>query len=153
MQSPSIFINILLILFPSFYSQGQSKFQWLDGVWKINDNSVYEVWRQGKSNASLTGISFTISNKDDTTVTEEIQLIKEGEWYYYIPDVAAEQEPVRFEITGYSSSGFKAENPLNDFPKIISYQFNPTDGRLKAAISGNGKSIEYAFEKLNLINR
>jgi hypothetical protein len=153
MQSPSIFINILIVLFPSFYSQGQSKSQWLDGVWKINDKSVYEAWRQGKSNASLTGISFTISNKDDTTVTEEIQLINEGERYDCIPDVAAEQEPVRFEIIGYSSTGLKAENPLNDFPRIISYQFTPTDGRLKTVISENGKSIEYAFEKLTLINR
>jgi hypothetical protein len=72
MQSPSIFLNILLILFPSFYSQGQSKFQ---------------------------------------------------------------------------------KNPVNDFPKIISYQFNPTDGLLKAVISGSGKSIEYVFEKLTLNNR
>jgi hypothetical protein len=148
MQSSSIFITFLLILLPSLYSLGQSKFQWLEGMWKLKDKSVYEVWQQGKSNASLTGISYTISNKGDTTVTEEIQLTKEGDRYFYIPDVAGAQGPVRFEITEYSSTGFKAENPLHDFPKIISYQFNPTNGQLKAVISGNGKSIEYVFEKL-----
>ena len=55
------------------------------------------------------------------------------------------QKPVYFKLTEITDIGFVCENQEHDFPKKIAYQL---DGKkLKAQISGNGKVIDYLFEK------
>jgi hypothetical protein len=62
-----------------------------------------------------------------------------------VADVPENKEPVYFKLTTITDHSFTCENPQHDFPKTISYI---KDGiKLKATISGNGKSIEYLFDR------
>jgi hypothetical protein len=124
----------------------QHKFEWLTGTWKLKDKNVYEVWIKSKVNDDLIGRSFRINNSD-TVVLEKITLTFKNNSYYYIPDVPQNAKPVDFKITTFDNSGFVAENPQHDFPKLIRYRLRSNDN-LEAAIEGNGKVIPYSFEKV-----
>jgi len=74
----------------------------------------------------------------------------EGNIYYYIPDVAGDQGPVRFKITQHDNTMFVAENSQHDFPKIIRYKLVKENGQdvNEASIEGDGKVISYTFVRL-----
>jgi hypothetical protein len=48
-------------------------------------------------------------------------------------------------LTEITYTGFVCENPGHDFPKKISYHVE--GHKLKAQISGDGKSVDYIFER------
>jgi len=137
----------VLILFNASL-QSQTHFGWLEGTWKQNEKSVYEVWTKGSGEILLEGVSYKISTKGDTVITEKISLVQEGDRYYYVPDVAGDQGPIRFSITQINETGFIAENPAHDFPKKIAYTYSKKNNQLTATISGDGKSIGFNFEKI-----
>lgn len=131
-------------------TQAQKKeFGWLIGTWKLKDKTIHETWSLGEDGKSLNGISMKV-NGTEATVLEEIKLIFSGNSFYYIPDVAGDQDPVDFHITSFDETGFVAENPNHDFPKLIRYKLIKRDDRefLEAAIEGDGKVIPYTFEKI-----
>lgn len=150
MQFKKIFWIILVSLLGFGHSSAQSStaFAWLEGTWKNRNRAAYEVWTKGKGDVLFHGLSYKISAKSDTVITEEIKFIREGEKFLYIPDVAGDQGPIRFIVTDFSSNGFVAENPAHDFPKKIIYRYFKDENQLKATISGNGKSIDFNFEKI-----
>jgi hypothetical protein len=76
---------------------------------------------------------------------EKLKLVIKDDNIYYVADIAENKEPVYFKLTTITGNSFVCENPQHDFPKMISYQ---KDGnKIKATISGDGKSFEYLFEK------
>jgi hypothetical protein len=121
---------------------------WLKGTWKrLNGKpgtSGIEQWTN-KSDSVLVGKGITL-NGIDTVFVENIKIVLRGGILYYVADVAENSAPVPFKFTMVKSTAFVCENKMHDFPKAISYQL--TDEKLKAAISGNGKSIEYWFERV-----
>jgi hypothetical protein len=142
---------ILLIWLLSIHcATAQDKnFQWLTGTWKIQNESVFEVWELKEGSQNLSGKSFRVEGAD-TVVTEVISLSYYKGSFHYIPDVAGDQPPIDFTITASDSQSFVAENPHHDFPKIIRYRYLRKEGRemIEASIEGNGKVISYSFEKL-----
>ena len=148
-------ILVLSFLFVIAYSDSNAqvtardfiKLQWLVGEWKrINSKpeaSGIEKWI--KSSASeLQGWGITM-NGNDTAFVEKTKLIIKDNNIYYVADVPENKDLVYFKLTAITDHSFTAENPLHDFPKVISYM---KDGlKLKATISGNGKSIEYLFDR------
>lgn len=142
-------VALLIISFPAFAQMPDHPFAWLEGAWKRPDKPVFEVWKKGEGKILLQGFAFRISPAGDTLVTEEIQFIREGDAYVYIPDVAGPQGPIRFKLTAFDEISFVAENPEHDFPKMISYTYQPQTQRLMATISGDGKSIPFPFERVN----
>ena len=143
-------VSVLLLLFAfPLWSVAQDKaFSWLNGTWKLEGKSVYEVWTAGKQ--LPTGKSYKV-NAGDTIMLEKMSLRKKGDDYFYVPDVAENKGEVEFKMTEITASGFVAENPQHDFPKIIRYKLIRKDGwvGLSASIEGNGKVINYSFSKVD----
>ena len=145
-----------IILCTSLYSAAQKneavtgnfkKLQWLAGEWNRTNarpgRSGLEKWVINSA-TEMQGWGITMKEKDTLLVEKAKLLVKDND-IYYVADVPENKEPVFFKLTSISEDGFVCENPLHDFPKIISYKRE--QGKLKATISGNGKSFDYLFEK------
>ena len=123
------------------------KLNWLVGTWNRTNakpgRSGIERWEL-TSNKELRGFGINLQGKD-TTFIEKLRIIIKDDNIVYVADVPENQKPVYFKLTEITESGFVCENPDHDFPKRISYQL---DGKkMKAQISGDGKVIDYFFEK------
>jgi hypothetical protein len=148
-----IFLLILLFLATSQpQDQSQTDFQkieWLVGTWNRTNISkpgktALERWEKTKP-FELKGYGVTLQGTD-TVFLEKITILVKDNSIYYVADVPENKQPVYFKFIKISNSGFECENPGHDFPKKITYQ---VDGnKLKAQISGNGKVIDYWFEKM-----
>lgn len=123
------------------------KLSWLEGKWERTNTKPgkkgFEIW----TNVSATewkgkGVSLTGT---DTTFIERLKLIVKEGTPFYVADVPENQKQILFRFTEFTDTGFVCENPEHDFPKKISYQ--KEGDKLKAVISGDGKSIEYYFVK------
>lgn len=145
---------ILIILFSVFLWEGYAqdttaeinKLSWLTGTWNRTNakagRSAHERWI--KKDQLLLGWGVRM-NGSDTTFVEKLKIIEQDKALYYVADVPENKSSVYFKITEITRSGFVCENPEHDFPKKITYQLEGT--KLKATISGNGKSVDYFFEK------
>ncbi|MBC9910146.1 DUF6265 family protein [Chitinophaga varians] len=107
------------------------------------DRSGLERWER-LSPSSLKGIGVTMKGKD-TLFVEGLQLQTKENALYYVADVAENKGLVWFKITAIDAEGFTCEDPEHDFPKKIVYA--RTGDQLKVTISGDGKSIDFFFEK------
>lgn len=82
----------------------------------------------------------------DTVFVEKIKIVVKDNELYYVADVPENKGEVYFRFIHFSRDGFVCENPQHDFPKKIAYSF---DGKtLRATISGDGKQMDYLFEKM-----
>jgi hypothetical protein len=122
--------------------------EWILGEWKRTNvkegKSEVEIWIK-KSETEFLGRSIHLKGSD-TAFVEKIRLISKDGSFYYVADIPENKEPVFFKIISVGETEFTCENPQHDFPKVIAYK--RTGAKLKATISGNGKSIDYLFEKL-----
>ena len=122
----------------------QNEFGWLIGTWQETKYS-FEIWKSEGN--FLSASAYQIDHQTGKQiVSEEIKLIKKGDDFYYVPDVAGPQGPVEFKITSFDKNSFVAENPEHDFPKKITYK--RTGELLEAAISGESKSLHFTFKKI-----
>ncbi|HEV8515545.1 MAG TPA: DUF6265 family protein [Cyclobacteriaceae bacterium] len=140
-----LILSICLLTVSSALFGQQKEFNWLIGTWQDAKYS-FEVWKDegGFLSATAYQIDHQSGNKN---VNEEIKLIKKGNDFYYVPDVAGPQGPIEFKITSFDKNSFTAENPSHDFPKKIIYK-KINEQQLEATISGGSKSISYAFKKI-----
>jgi hypothetical protein len=124
-----------------------SKLDWLVGKWTRTNarpgTSGYEQWER-KSLTELKGFGARIKGSD-TTITERTTLLLKDNAIYYVADVKENEKPVYFKLTQLTDNSFVCENPEHDFPKMITYTLD--GNKLKATISGDGKAIDYLFEK------
>ncbi|MGE0589403.1 MAG: DUF6265 family protein [Cyclobacteriaceae bacterium] len=128
-------------------SEKLDQLQWIQGTWNRTNvkpgKSAHERWKQMPDGTwQGWGVSFTGA---DTSFLEKIKIIEKDGKLYYVADVPENKEPVYFEFTTLTPSGFVCENPLHDFPKKIEYILNGS--KLEAITSGDGKSIPFQFEK------
>jgi len=146
----------LILLVPSLsFSQPVSpktsdftKLSWLEGTWTRTNitkpgRSAHERWEKTNLN-TLRGFGVTMQGQD-TIFLEKITVLIKDDAIYYVADVPQNRQPIFFKFTEITESGFVCENPEHDFPKKISYQLEGV--KLKAQISGNGKAIDYWFER------
>lgn len=123
------------------------KINWVIGTWYRTNakpgRSGIEKWEITSAN-ELRGFGINLQGKD-TTFVEKLRIIIKDDNIVYVADVPENQKPVYFKLTEISDTGFVCENPEHDFPKKISYQLEGK--KLKAQISGDGKAIDYLFEK------
>lgn len=140
-----------VLIFCSWTAQQKNeikKARWLIGTWenKTQRGSMYETWVK-ISDDELSGKSYMLKEKD-TIVFETVRLLQENGLLFYIPEVKNQNSglPVRFKAKIVSDMELKFENPLHDFPQIISYTKINADS-LVAEISGtkNGKERTQKF--------
>ncbi len=150
-------IILLLLVLSSYQSHSQQPstaitqlkdLHWLVGSWKrTNDKpgrTTIESWEKLPSH-ELTGRSVTLRGQD-TVFVEKFNLIIKDNVLYYAADVPENKKVIYFRITEASANGFVCENPEHDFPKKINYKKG--GDKLNAQISGDGKAIDFFFEKM-----
>lgn len=136
----------------AFAANGQadfSKLTWLAGKWERTNvkpgRSGVEIWEMA-SPSEMKGRGISLKGSD-TTFIEKLKIVSEKGTLFYVSDVPENKKPIYFRITEVSNNAFVSENPEHDFPKKISYQWDGS--QLKATISGDGKSMDYFFRKVN----
>ncbi|PTR00847.1 hypothetical protein C8P68_10175 [Mucilaginibacter yixingensis] len=146
-----LFLAALLTATITSHAQTQKDFgklHWLAGTWQSTNNKPGEIdtetW-QIASTTTMTGTGITLKGKD-TVFVEHLQLVVNGNAIYYMARVGKSLKAVPFKLTQITADSFTCENPEHDFPKKITYQLE--GNRIKAAISGDGKAINYEFVKL-----
>lgn len=121
--------------------------EWLVGTWKRTNTkpgrSGYERWEK-VNDQELQGHGVSL-NGSDTLFIEKLKIVLRNDTLYYVADVPENNRLVYFKFTALQEDGFTCENPTHDFPKKISY--NRRDQSLHAQISGDGKVIDYFFER------
>jgi hypothetical protein len=125
--------------------------QWLSGTWKRTNITKpgrvqNETWKRSSVDEWV-GIGVTMQ-QNDTVFIEKISIRFAGGILYYIADVPENKQPVYFRFTELSNNGFVCENPDHDFPKRIVYRLIDKN-KLIAQVSGNGKSTDYYFERVD----
>lgn len=122
---------------------------WLQGSWTRTNSkagqSGIELWKM-VSSTELSGRGITMQGSD-TVFVEKLKIIVHDGSLFYVADVPENQKPVLFRLTEVKQNTFTCENPSHDFPKKIAYTLQGT--KLHAIISGNGKSMEFLYEKKN----
>ncbi len=135
------------LAFSQLSSDKLSQFSWLEGSWKRTDAKpgyeAFETWWK-VSNKEYHGIGVTLK-AGDTVFVEQLKLIQKQDELFYVATVSPQAGPVYFKIVASKEDGFTASNPNHDFPKEINYNLN--ENRIKATISGDGKSIDFHFKK------
>ena len=143
-----------LVIFNTAFSIAQTspeenfkKLQWLAGEWNRTNTkpgkSGVEKWVL-KAATELQGWGISMRGTD-TAFVEKLKMIIKDNNIYYVADVPGNKEPTLFKLTKITDNEFVCENPEHNFPKQITYV---RDGdKMKATISGNGKSFDYLFEK------
>jgi hypothetical protein len=129
-------------------SRDFNKLNWLEGKW-IRTNvkpgkSASEMWKK-ISGTEWKGKGVTLKGTD-TVFVEKLKLIAKEGSIYYVADVPENKSEVLFKFIELTDHGFVCENPKHDFPKRISYSID--GNKLKAVISGDGKSMEFLFERI-----
>jgi hypothetical protein len=133
----------------SYTSDDLNKFAWLKGTWtRVNSKAgrtETEQWSPSL-NGGWSATSVTIEH-GDTVFIEKVEILVQSNQLYYVADVPENSNPVYFKIIELTEAGFVCENNSHDFPKKIQYRLEGKD-RLNAQISGNGKIIEYLFQRM-----
>lgn len=128
--------------------KGLNDLEWLVGTWKRTNTkpgrSGYEHWEK-VNDQELQGLGVSL-NGNDTLYMEKLKIVLRNDTLYYVADVPENNRLVYFKFTALQDGGFICENPSHDFPKKIMY--NKRDQSLHAQISGDGKVIDYNFERV-----
>jgi Domain of unknown function (DUF6265) len=124
-----------------------NKLSWLEGKW-IRTNvkpgrTAHERWKK-ISPTEMRGFGVNMKGSD-TVFVEKISIVIKDDGLFYVADVPENKKPVYFKFIEVSDRGFVCENPSHDFPKKIAYALE--GNKLKAVVSGDGKAIDYIFEK------
>jgi hypothetical protein len=124
-----------------------NKLSWLTGTWNRTNTkpgrTAHERWEK-TGNTEMQGWGVNLKGQD-TLFVEKLKLVIKDDHLYYVADVPENKQPVYFKLTEITKESFVCENPDHDFPKKITYLLEGT--KLKATISGNGKAIDYWFER------
>jgi len=148
-------VLLLSMLLPATLSYAQKytaqefkKLEWLTGNWNRTNMKAgslgYERWEK-VSPTKLTGEAAAIKGAD-TIFKEKTQLIIKGDDIFYVVDAAGNTETVYFKMTTITADGFVCEAPEHDFPKMITYKL--TGDTIKATISGDGKAMDFYYERM-----
>ena len=140
------FITLLLLITLIVSCKTEKKQDYPDflkGKWqRINekpDKQTFDFW-----NDNLTGIGFTLKNKD--TIFKEVMSIVSLKDTLYLKIEGVNEDPTLFKFTTQTENSFVAENKLNEFPKKIHYF---KDGKqLKCKISNKEFSVDFVFDEM-----
>jgi hypothetical protein len=146
------FAILFVFLITGARCQSKSDFKrlsWLEGTWTSTNSKPgqtgYENWKLTVL-GELGGVGVTMKG-NDTVFVEKFKIASRDGDLFYVADVPENKSPVYFKLTEITDNGFTCENPEHDFPKKIAYV---KDGdKLKATISGDGKSRDFLFIRKN----
>ncbi len=147
-------VFLALFLFSGQFLSAQTKYnlknldeiKWIEGLWeRTNDRAgqkTTEFWEIMPS-GEIKGYGLTTN--PDTLNYERLALKMTNNELVYEVILKNSTKPVNFKITQLDKNGFKAENPENDFPKVIEYK--KTDVGMTATISVPERAIDFLFKR------
>ena len=102
--------------------------KWLIGTWEMprpQGGYRIETWAMDSKNG-FTGQDLKIVGSD-TTLMENIKLLKDREGIWYIPTVPDQNQgqDIKFKLMQSNPYQFVFENPKHDFPQRITYHLKP----------------------------
>lgn len=132
-------------------SSKEPNFDWLLGDWaRTNDaegQSTYEQWQKVEEHV-YKGIGMTLESEQKVS-EEQMQFIQEnGDWRLEVR-LPNNPEPTIFKVTQLTENEFQAENPENDFPKIIHYK--RTGDIINAVIKAGDQQVDFVFKAIESI--
>lgn len=147
MRKITLFISIFVLCLLSSCGYN-NQFDWILGDWiRTNDEAgkvTKEHWTK-ESNDRYAGISYTLENNDTVFYEDMLILRVQDDWTLRITGV--HEQPMDFLITSFNADTFTAENPENEFPKMISYQ--KLNESLKAKVANDEFSLDFYFEPIH----
>ena len=125
-----------------------ANFDWMLGDWQRSNEEegleTFESW-QKLDDWHYLGTALTLQEKD-TVWQESVTLAQfDSGWEFQVTG-KGEIIPTVFKLTAADENGFIAENPENEFPKVIRYY--KKGEQMEAVISGGGNEIPFIFERL-----
>ncbi len=109
------------ILFHNRYKtpSGLSDFDWILGKWQINESNSFEEWEKVDDDL-YRGKGYQV-RKNDTLITETINIVRRGKYLFFIPSVTDQNDgkPVEFKLLSKKKGKFVFENKEHDFPQRI----------------------------------
>ncbi|MBI3482493.1 MAG: hypothetical protein HY015_05890, partial [Bacteroidetes bacterium] len=78
-------VLLVLMLISTYSLVRQKEFSWLVGTWQEEGKQSFEVWKWDDNFLSAESYKMKEGSK---IITEEIKLIKKGNEFYYVTDVA-----------------------------------------------------------------
>jgi hypothetical protein len=146
----------LLLLFTTATSQTDSfkaLFKLAGGTWKMKTANGYtcEQWKN-LGDTVLSGRGFNVVGTD-TTIEEQVMLVKRGINIFYIPTVNGQNngQPVAFKLTSVFNDTYTFSNPSHDYPQIIVYQLaskNILNAWIDGNYNGQQKRIDYHYKRV-----
>jgi hypothetical protein len=138
-------LTLLFVLFSQFgYSQLKGQAIKLEGIWKYEGGSGYEVW-ETKSENELVGSGYRLTKFGDTLKVEDLRLALVNSNLIYSL-ITHQQTATGIEVYKYNfiSNKRKLEflNIENSSPSSVSYKFGFLSKRkLKIIIGFDGKEV------------
>ena len=127
------------------------------GNWEMNTpkGKIIEVWTYD-SPVRFSGKSYRISADNDSTLLEEVEIVKEQGNLFFVPVVTGQNEgkPVKFALKSRIGGAYVFENKSHDFPQRVVYHLQSAN-ELLAWIEGskNGKERKSEFRYHRSANR
>jgi hypothetical protein len=124
---------------------------WILGNWQINESNNFEEWEMA-DDYLYRGKSYQVL-KNDTVVTETINIVQKGEEIFYIPTVADQNDgkPVEFKLVSMDVGKVIFENKDHDFPQRIIYVKAAIDviyAWIEGEIEGRFSKTEFRLTKI-----
>ncbi len=145
-------IAYFFVLFACKTQAGLSEFNWFLGTWQINESRSFEEWTEVNDHL-YRGKGYKI-RKNDTIITETINIVRKGKDFFYIPAVKDQNDgkPIEFKLISKKKDKLVFENKNHDFPQRIIYERTETD-RIEAKIEGVEEGIfsevRFRLKKIN----
>lgn len=128
-------------------------FKLTGGTWKMRTTKGYtcEQWKS-LGDTALSGRSYKITGTD-TTIEEQMMLIKRGADILYIPTVNGQNngQPVIFKLISAFNGTYTFSNPKHDYPQLIVYQLaskNTLNAWIDGTYNGQQKRIDYHYKRV-----
>ena len=120
-----------------------TEISWLVGSWRSAQSGliIEERWITPAGGAML-GVSRTLKG-GQMTGFEFLRLVERDGTLVYIAQPNG-RPPVEFTLTSMTENSATFENPMHDFPKMITYTWRD-DGSLQAVVSDGGQN-QQTFE-------
>ncbi len=143
------------IHFPvSAQSSLPSKLFQLKGTWleARDDKKIFEKWHK-ENNSSLSGVSYTISDKNDTSIIKVLNLIAEPDGVYIIPVAKAgiNAPPVKYKLAMRQGNLFQFINNTEAFPKRITYNLKSKDSLIiveEGIMDSEPKKLPFIYKRI-----
>lgn len=143
----------LFLIFSACQTQADlSQLYWILGKWQINESNNFEEWEK-VSDDLYRGKGYE-TRKNDTLLTETINIVQRGKEVFYIPTVTNQNEaqPVEFKLVSTSATELIFENKNHDFPQRIIYIKNgerQIDARIEGEREGRFSKVIFQLKKVN----